>query len=32
VQRLYTMARRTINRVSGAVMIGFGARLLLVRD
>jgi threonine/homoserine/homoserine lactone efflux protein len=32
VQRLYTTSRRTINRLSGAVMIAFGARLLLARD
>ncbi len=32
VQRLYSSARHTINRLAGAVMIGFGARLLLARD
>ena len=32
VQKMYTTARRTINRLCGAAMIGFGARLLLVRD
>jgi threonine efflux protein len=32
VQRAYEAARRPIDRVAGAVMAGFGARLVLLRD
>jgi threonine efflux protein len=32
VQRRYVAMQRPINRVAGAVMVGFGARLILVRD
>jgi threonine efflux protein len=31
-QRLYVRIGRPINRAAGAVMVGFGARLILVRD
>jgi threonine efflux protein len=32
VQRLYARIQRPVNRAAGGVMIGFGARLMLVRD
>lgn len=32
VQRLYVHIQRPLNRVTGAVMIGFGGKLVLVRD
>lgn len=32
VRRFYIRIQRPVNRVTGAVMFGFGARLLLVRD
>jgi threonine efflux protein len=32
VQRFYARAQRPINRVAGAAMIGFGGKLVLVRD
>jgi threonine efflux protein len=32
VRRLYLRVQRAINRVTGAVMIAFGARLILARD
>jgi threonine efflux protein len=32
VQRFYTAIKRPINRVAGAVMVGFGARLILARE
>lgn len=32
VQRLYIRIQRPMNRVTGAVMIGFGGKLMLVRD
>jgi threonine efflux protein len=32
VQRRYLAIERPINRIAGAVMIGFGARLMLARD
>jgi threonine efflux protein len=32
VQRTYTALEKAINRTTGAVMIGFGARLMLARD
>lgn len=32
IQRFYASIKRPVNRVAGAVMIAFGARLMLVRD
>ena len=32
VQRFYARVRRPINRVAGAVMVGFGGRLMLARE
>jgi threonine efflux protein len=32
VQRAYAALERPINRITGAVMIGFGTRMILVRD
>src|SRR5918911_516179 len=32
VQRFYARARRPVNRVAGAAMVGFGGRLMLVRE
>jgi threonine efflux protein len=32
VQRFYVRIQRPVNRVTGAAMFGFGARLMLVRD
>lgn len=32
VQRLYVAIKRPFNRIAGTVMIGFGVRLILVRD
>jgi threonine efflux protein len=32
VQQFYTAIKRPINRVAGAVMVGFGARLILARE
>ncbi len=32
VQRFYAHVRRPINRVAGAVMVGFGGRLMLARE
>lgn len=31
-QRLYVRIQRPVNRVAGAVMVGFGSKLMLVRD
>jgi len=32
VQRFYALVRRPVNRVAGAVMVGFGGRLMLARE